>query len=275
MVAKVPAAGVDLDGAITINESSASVDFRVESNGETHALFVDASADAVCINTDTHDTGPLVVQTGNTHATAMTVQSTGHTQIMLKDTDASSNDKYWGLQVSGGDFNILTCDDDKASNFLTPISIGQAGAVTKPLQPSFRVLSADMNNVTRNQYNTVTFNSELFDIGSNFNTSTYTFTAPVTGKYMLCAQILFQDLDGAGGDYIGVRLETSNHGYWDHLYTVSGLDSDINYYPVQIANVYDMDASDTAYVRFYVNGGSGDQVDVNSGATVFSGILIG
>ena len=42
---------VSLDGAVTINESSASVDFRVESNGDTHALFVDGSEDHVGIKT--------------------------------------------------------------------------------------------------------------------------------------------------------------------------------------------------------------------------------
>jgi hypothetical protein len=47
MAAKVPAAGVDLDGAVTVNESSASVDFRIETNGQTHALFADGSADAI------------------------------------------------------------------------------------------------------------------------------------------------------------------------------------------------------------------------------------
>ena len=40
------------DGAITFNEGSADVDFRVESNGQTHALFVDAGNDHININTD-------------------------------------------------------------------------------------------------------------------------------------------------------------------------------------------------------------------------------
>ena len=45
---------VELDGGnVTINESSASVDFRVESNGNTHALFVDGSEDHVGILTTT------------------------------------------------------------------------------------------------------------------------------------------------------------------------------------------------------------------------------
>ena len=43
---------VELDGGnVTINESSASVDFRVESNGHAHALFVDGSEDHVGIRT--------------------------------------------------------------------------------------------------------------------------------------------------------------------------------------------------------------------------------
>ncbi len=41
--------GVDLDGAITINDSGASVDFRVESNTNANMLVVDGSADGVAI----------------------------------------------------------------------------------------------------------------------------------------------------------------------------------------------------------------------------------
>ncbi len=45
---------VELDGGnVTINESSASVDFRVESNGHAHALFVDGSEDHVGVKTAT------------------------------------------------------------------------------------------------------------------------------------------------------------------------------------------------------------------------------
>ena len=68
--------------------------------------------------------------TTSTHANASVFKSTGNTQIMLQDTDASANDQFWGLQVSGGDFNILTCNDDRASGFSTPFYITQAGLVT-------------------------------------------------------------------------------------------------------------------------------------------------
>ena len=47
----ISTSAVDLDGAVTINESSASVDFRVESNGNINALFVDGSANNIGIGT--------------------------------------------------------------------------------------------------------------------------------------------------------------------------------------------------------------------------------
>jgi hypothetical protein len=43
---------VTANGGAVFNEDSADVDFRVESNGQTHALFVDAGNDHVNINTD-------------------------------------------------------------------------------------------------------------------------------------------------------------------------------------------------------------------------------
>jgi len=49
MAAKVPAAGVDLDGAVTINDSGAAVDFKVEGDTEANLLFVDGSADDVIV----------------------------------------------------------------------------------------------------------------------------------------------------------------------------------------------------------------------------------
>ena len=50
-ITKISAAMTDLDGAVTINESSADVDFRVESNGDANMLFVDGGNNRVLIGT--------------------------------------------------------------------------------------------------------------------------------------------------------------------------------------------------------------------------------
>ena len=58
---KIDLAGGSIEGGLIVNEDSADVDFRVESNGNTHALFVDAGNDHVNIGTDTDLGGILNV----------------------------------------------------------------------------------------------------------------------------------------------------------------------------------------------------------------------
>ena len=47
--------GLTIDGATIFNETSADVDFRVESNGQTHMLFVDGGTDSIGICDSTPD----------------------------------------------------------------------------------------------------------------------------------------------------------------------------------------------------------------------------
>ena len=50
-ITKISAAMTDLDGAVTINESSADVDFRVESDGDANMFFIDGGNNRVLIGT--------------------------------------------------------------------------------------------------------------------------------------------------------------------------------------------------------------------------------
>tara|TARA_B100001093_G_scaffold411473_1_gene400971 strand:- start:3271 stop:5217 length:1947 start_codon:yes stop_codon:yes gene_type:complete len=60
------------------------------------------------------------------HNNGAIFDSTGTTQLWLRDTDATSNQRNWGFQISGGDFNIIRANDDRASGFVTPIYMQQA-----------------------------------------------------------------------------------------------------------------------------------------------------
>ena len=96
MAAKIPAAGVDLDGAITINESSADVDFRVESNGDANMLFVDGGNNAIGIGTNAPAlaSGRGIVVDGADSVARVELRN---------DTSGAANDDGMFLTYSGSD----------------------------------------------------------------------------------------------------------------------------------------------------------------------------
>ena len=73
-------------------------------------------------------TGPdgILNVVSTAHNNGAIFDSTGTAQIWLRDTNATSNQRNWGFQISGGDFNIVRANDDRASGFVTPIYIQQA-----------------------------------------------------------------------------------------------------------------------------------------------------
>ena len=76
----VPVELASLDGAVTVNESSADADFRVESNGNTHMIFVDAGSDHVNFGTSTDHGGVVNIQT---------TDNTVNLVLASTDTDSS------------------------------------------------------------------------------------------------------------------------------------------------------------------------------------------
>ena len=62
--------------------------------------------------------------------------------------------------------------------------ISNAGYVTTPNQPAFSVRKNGNQTITHSNATKVQFNTEVFDVGGNFDSSTnFRFTAPVAGKY--------------------------------------------------------------------------------------------
>ena len=126
------------------------------------------------------------------------------------------------------------------------------GQFTMPAQPAFLVQpTSNQADFAINTDVTVVFGTEVFDIGSNFASNT--FTAPVTGKYQF-----------------NVNLElTSNRTYSSTFDPDYGQDNAFDQIVVSV--LADMDASDTAYVVVRQSGGT-QQTDVLTN-THFSGYL--
>jgi len=157
------------------------------------------------------------------------------------------------------------------SGFATAMIIDANGQITKPLQPAFHVINgADNGNIaTNNTEITVNFSTESFDVNSDFNTTNFTFTAPVTGKYQFNVSLSVSQIDTAATQYL-IRLNTSNRNY--HLAIDPEFGSD-TLFPFSISALADMDASDTAIVTISQDGGTA-QTDVRADpGSHFSGFL--
>ena len=171
----------ELDGAVTINESSASVDFRVESNGNANMLVVDGSADKVGIGVAAPST-TLHLDSGGT-PTIIQIDSDTESSINFNDHGGSAQAFKIGTNISGNTGNLEIYD---VTDSALVMSVDGSGAITKPLQPAFLAHpSSTITNLATGANNSLAFATERFDQNADYNNSNYTFTAPVTGKYQL------------------------------------------------------------------------------------------
>ena len=181
--------------------------------------------------------------------------------------DGNAQDYHVGLQDSS---DKLVIGLGSTLGTTTHMSFDENGAILKPLQPAFLAGvfgGTQQTNIATGSWVTVTLGTEKFDVGSNFASNT--FTAPVTGKYMLTCNIPLEGLDTAADGY-AFSIVTSNTTY-TNWYDPGGLSTDIVYYPFSLSVVADMDASDTAYLAVYQDGGS-SQTDISQKA-MLSGYL--
>jgi len=156
-------------------------------------------------------------------------------------------------------------------------AVGQLEApseLTMPNQPAFSVNLGGTSTsalATDGSALTLAFNTERFDIGSNFASNT--FTAPITGKYLLAVHLRIDNMD-TGANYYIPTIITSNQAYRGILNPRFAID--VAYIGMTTTVVADMDASDTCTVTIQQSGGSSQStVDGGSDYTYFTGYLLG
>jgi len=180
--------------------------------------------------------------------------------------DGNAQDFHIGLDDSADD---LVIGLGSALGTTTHMAFTESGEITKPLQPCFQVKNAsEQSNISINTGTTIAFGTEIIDKGGNFASNT--FTAPVTGAYLLGLKLTTQTVDSAA-DYYRVRLTTANRNYDFFIDPDFGQDPAL--WTFHITMVADMDASDTAQGNFYQAGGTA-QTDLKNGECQFFGYLI-
>lgn len=192
------------------------------------------------------------------------INTTGEFRIGVDDTDDSFRISQ-GSALGTSDTFVMTA----------------AGENTRPLTPAFLAyLGSTVTSVTGDgTVYTMAIDTEVFDQGADYNTGTFTFTAPVTGRYMLIvgADFLADTADGGGDGYL-TTIVTSNRSYLSqHLPSralVTNFFGPSNILSYPMGALTDMDAADTATVTIASAGGTKDD-DVGGGNvnTFFAGYL--
>jgi len=152
------------------------------------------------------------------------------------------------------------------SSDVKAIEIDANGHVAMPSQPAFLAYpNGDQSNMANDAV--LVLDQEIYDQNADYNTSNYTFTAPVTGKYLMCVASRIDNAD-TSANWVRIELVTSNRSY-----STSLVSPDVSpYMSIDYSIIVDMDASDTCFLRWGQSGGSAtaDMSDV----TRWSGALI-
>ena len=251
--------------------------------GAFTSLGIDDNANATSITIDSDEN--VGIGTTSPDGALHVKGISDHGRIVLESggTSGSNNNMFMQFHNHGGTEIAQIAIEEGASNegqlifktggTTTAMTIDKDGHITKPLQPAFSVTANQQNDIPINGATTLEFANEIFDQNADFNTGTYTFTAPVTGKYMLNVNLRMDNVD-RDHVYLYMILKTSNREY-EWLQDISVLyGDDPDYLPFTINVLADMDASDTAYVRMHIpNLGAAISDVVGSSKSTFSGYL--
>ena len=193
--------------------------------------------------------------------------------------DGTANDTKIVFDGNAQDFHVGLDDSSDSLTIGLGSTLGTTshmvfdanGHITKPLQPAFSAkVGTQMNNFSNGTDVAIEFDSEIFDQNDDYNTTNYTFTAPVTGKYQLSVSLLVMNLDSAAA-YYQTKLTTSNRIYYHTVDADFGQDN--VYFNLDVCVLADMDASDTATVAILQSGGTSGQSDINT-VSYFTGCLV-
>ena len=166
----------DASGAVTaLNNATAN---ELVTVGST-TTELDAEANL------TFDGNALVV--GGT-APSITIGDAGAEDTKLV-FDGNAQDYHIGLDDSA---DSLVIGLGSALGTTTHMSFDATGAILKPLQPACWVYNSNnTQSISSGAYTTLEFNAEQFDNNGDWDTSYYTFTCPVAGKYHIDLVVSF------------------------------------------------------------------------------------
>lgn len=143
--------------------------------------------------------------------------------------------------------------------------------VLMPEKPSFSyTLAGTVSNITTG-WRDVEFDTKVFEVGNNFDTSIYSYIVPVSGVYQLNATVRTDNVDTAAS-YYQFRFDASGtKEYWGLI--DPNFSADLNYLQFSGSMLMKLDAGNAVKVEMIQASGTA-QTDLIADAR-FSGFLVG
>jgi hypothetical protein len=163
-------------------------------------------------------------------------------------------------------FSSTGIDDNASANSIT---IDSNGHVTMPLQSAVHAYPNTAQDNMSTGIVTIALGAEIYDVNSDFDTSSSTFTAPVTGKYQVNASVTISDIDTAYQWMYGVLLVSSNRNYYlQQIQPRYEITEDYSSYGrgFNASTLVDMDANDTLLLKVRHSSHGSAQHDVVVGS---------
>ena len=211
--------------------------------------------------------------------------STTRVQLIDKNTTvgtAAAEDTKIVFDGNAQDFHIGIDDSTDSLTLGLGTALGTTsharfdpiGAVLMPLQPAFQAkLSSNMSDMSTGTVD-IAFATEVFDQNADYNTSNYTFTAPVQGRYFFQVNLELTNIDNAN-DYMRFKIVTSNRSIFQGIWSPDKVfSSDGGYYSMHASGLFDMDASDTCKMQYQINTGAAQTDTLGEANCTFTGFLV-
>ena len=124
--------------------------------------------------------------------------------------------------MANGTLKVGTITTSSGSGTITiPSGVTLSGGVANT--PAVLVTNSGSQSISHNSTTLVTFDTERFDLGSNFNTTTYSYTPPSNGYYCFNFAVSFRG--GANTNLarcnVGVKKGSSTFLDWEKDFSAS------------------------------------------------------
>ena len=204
----------------------------------------------------------------------VTDASTSGTDYLIT---SGSRYKFFGSEANNVEIGSYSSSNTSRNVYM---SIDSAGRVTKPYQPCFSAYVSRVYSASSTA-SKVLYDGTFINVGSHFNTSTNTFTAPVNGKYKFNARVSIQVSSGEYARAANVMFYLNGSIYQGNFHNIRNAIPPVSgsavYHGLEGSAIINLSANDT--ISVYLNWESDGTLDASENVhyhgTYFEGHLLG